>query len=161
MSKVETLQVTTPTDTEVLMTRVFDAPRRLVWEAFTTPEHLQKWMLGPEGRSMPVCEMELKPGGTWHCVWRRANGKEFGMTGTYREVKPPEKLVNTEKWGPEWPETLVTTTFEERDGQTTVRQTILYPSKDVRDAALKTGMADGASVSFDRLEKVLETLRAR
>jgi uncharacterized protein YndB with AHSA1/START domain len=161
MSKVETLQITTPTDTEVLMTRAFDAPRRLVWEAFTTPEHLQKWMLGPEGWSMPVCEMELRPGGTWHYVWRRANGNEFGMTGTFREVTPPEKLVNTEKWGPEWPETLVTTAFEEEDGRTTVRQTILYPSKEARDAALKTGMADGASASFDRLEKVLAALRAR
>lgn len=83
------------------------------------------------------------------------------MTGTYREVKPPERLVNTENWGPEWPETLVTTTFEEKTGQTTVRQTILYPSKDVRDKALATGMVDGANVSFDRLEKVLATLRAR
>lgn len=78
MKNVETLQITTPTDVEVVMTRVFDAPRRLVWEAWTTPEHLQKWLLGPEGWSMPVCEVDLRPGGTWHYVWRRANGKEFG-----------------------------------------------------------------------------------
>lgn len=161
MKNLQTVQITTPTDVEVVMTRVFDAPRRLLWEAWTTPEHLQKWLLGPEGWSMPVCEMDLRPGGTWHYVWRRANGKEFGMSGTYREVKPPERLVNTEKWGPEWPETLVTTTLEEKDGQTTVRQTVLYPSKEVRDRALATGMADGASVSFDRLEKVLRTLQAR
>src|SRR5262245_21752084 len=160
MKSAETIQVTTPTDTEVLMTRAFDAPRRLVWEANTTPEHLQKWMLGPEGWSMPVCEVDLRPGGTWHYVWRRANGKEFGMTGTFKEVTPPERLVNTEKWGPGWPETLVTTTFEEKGGRTTVRQTVLYPSKEVRDKALATGMVDGANVSFDRLDKVLAAMRA-
>jgi uncharacterized protein YndB with AHSA1/START domain len=156
--KTETVHVTTPTDTEILMTRSFDAPRRLVWEAWVTPEHLQKWMLGPEGWSMPVCEIDLRPGGKWHYVWRRANGNEFGMTGVFKEVTPPERLVNTEKWGPEWPETLITTTFEEKDGRTTVRQTCHYPSKDVRDKALATGMVDGVNVSFDRLDKVLAVM---
>lgn len=161
MKNAETLQITTPTDVEVVMTRVVDAPRWLVWETWTSPEHVSKWLLGPEGWSMPVCEIDLRPGGTWHYVWRRANGKEMEMRGSYREVTPPERLVYTEKWGPEWPETIETLTLEEKDGQTTIRGTTLYPSKEARDAALKTGMADGVSVSFNRLEKLLRTLQAR
>jgi uncharacterized protein YndB with AHSA1/START domain len=161
MKKAETLQITTPTDLEIVMTRVVDAPRRLVWEAWTSPELVAKWLLGPEGWSMPVCEIDLRPGGTWHYVWRRANGKEMEMRGSYREVTPPERLVSTEKWGPEWPETIQTLTLEEKAGQTTIRQTTLYPSREARDAALKTGMADGVRVSFDRLEKLLPTLQAR
>lgn len=156
--KTETVHVTTPTDTEILMTRSFDAPRRLVWEAWVTPEHLQKWMLGPEGWSMPVCEIDLRPGGSWHFVWRKANGTQMDMRGSYREVAPPDRLVSTERWGPEWPETLNTLTLVEEGGRTTLIQTTRYPSKDARDAALKTGMADGASQSYDRLEGLLRRL---
>jgi uncharacterized protein YndB with AHSA1/START domain len=161
MKNAETLQISTPTDLEVVMTRVVDAPRRLVWEAWTSPEHVPHWMLGPEGWTMPVCEIDLRPGGTWHFVWRKTNGTEMDMRGSYTEVAPPERLVSTEKWGPEWPETVNTLTLLEKDGQTTIRQTILYPSKDARDAALKTGMAEGASQSLDRLEKYLRDQRPR
>jgi uncharacterized protein YndB with AHSA1/START domain len=110
---------------------------------------------------MPVCEMDLRSGGSWHFVWKKADGAEMAMSGSYREVVPPERLVSTEKWGPQWPETINTLTLEEKNGRTTARQTILYPSKDARDAALKTGMADGVSVSFDRLEKVLAKMARR
>jgi uncharacterized protein YndB with AHSA1/START domain len=158
MKKAATVQITTPTDTEVVMTRVFEAPRRLVWQAWTTPEHVSQWMLGPEGWTMPVCEIDLRPGGGWHFVWRKTNGGEMDMRGSYREVMPPERLVSTEKWGPEWPETINTLTLIERDGRTTATQTILYPSKEARDAAMKTGMAEGAEQSFDRLEKRLAAL---
>jgi uncharacterized protein YndB with AHSA1/START domain len=156
--KIGTLQLTTPTDREVVMTRVVDAPRKLVWEAWTTPRYVQRWMLGPEGWSMPVCEMDLRPGGKWHMVWRRANGNEFGMDGVYKEVVPPERLVSTENWGADWPESLNTVTFEEVDGRTTIIQTCLYPTLKDRDAALQTGMADGVVVSLDRLEELLRTM---
>jgi uncharacterized protein YndB with AHSA1/START domain len=158
MKNANTLEINTPTDREVATTRVFDAPRRLVWEAWTRPEHVQRWMLGPEGWTMPVCEIDLRPGGAWRFVWRKANGTEMEMTGSYREVHPPERLVSTEKWGPDWPETINTLTLVERNGRTTATETILYPSKEARDAALQTGMADGIAASFDRLEKLLSTM---
>jgi uncharacterized protein YndB with AHSA1/START domain len=146
---------TTPSDHEVTMTRVFDAPRRLVFEAWTNPKHLPHWMLGPEGWTMPVCEVDLRPGGAWRFVWRKADGSEMEMHGVYREVKPPERMVCTESWGGEWPETINTVILTEKDGKTTMSQTVLYPSKDARDAAMKTGMKDGASMSFDRLAEYL------
>jgi uncharacterized protein YndB with AHSA1/START domain len=152
------LTITTPSDREVAMTRAFDAPRRLVFEAWTNPKHVPHWMLGPAGWTMPVCEIDLRPGGTWHFVWRKADGAEMAMTGVYREVTPPERLVSTEKWGPEWPETINTLTLTEKDGKTTLTNTILYPSKDARDAALKTGMKDGATESFERLDALLRTM---
>jgi uncharacterized protein YndB with AHSA1/START domain len=145
------LTVTTPTDREIVMTRVFDAPRRLVFEAWTSPEHLPHWMLGPEGWTMPVCESDLRPGGAWHFVWRRADGTQMAMRGAYQEVKPPERLVSSESWGGNWPETLNTLLLTEEDGRTTITLTVLYPSKEARDAALKTGMTKGVSLSFDRL----------
>jgi uncharacterized protein YndB with AHSA1/START domain len=88
---------TTPSDRELVMTRVFDAPRRLVWEALTSAEHLQHWMLGREGWTMPVCEADLRPGGAWHFVWRQSDGTEIEMRGEYREIEPPERLVSTSR----------------------------------------------------------------
>ena len=149
---------TTPSDREILGTRVFDAPRELVWAAWTSPEHLPHWLLGPEGWTMPVCEIDLRPGGAWHFVWRRSDGTEMEMRGEYREVEPPVRLVHTEAWGGDWPETLNTLILSEEDGKTTMAQTVLYPSKEARDAALATGMKDGASVSFERLDEYLLTM---
>lgn len=149
---------TTPSDREIVMTRVVDAPRRLVWDAWTKPEHLPHWMTGPEGWTMPVCEIDLRPGGAWHFVWRRDDGTEMGMRGVYREITPPERLVCTESWGGDWPETINTLVLSEEAGRTTISQTVLYPSKEARDAALQTGMKDGASTSFDRLAEYLRTL---
>ena len=147
---------TTPSDREIAATRVFDAPRRLVYEAHTNPKHLPNWMLGPEGWTMPVCEIDLRPGGTWHFVWRKADGSEMAMHGTYKEVVPPEKVVTTESWGGDWPETINTLTLTEKDGKTILTSTILYPSKEARDAALKPGMKQGMNVSFDRLAAYLQ-----
>ena len=158
MNDAGTLKVTTPSDREIVMTRVFDAPRRLVFDAWTNPEYLPRWMLGPEGWTMPVCEIDLRPGGAWHFVWRRADGTEMAMHGVYREVVPPERLVSTESWGGDWPETLITLTLSEEGGRTTITQSILYPSKEARDAALKTGMTDGVSMSFDRLAGYLTSI---
>jgi uncharacterized protein YndB with AHSA1/START domain len=149
---------TTPSDREIAVTRVFDAPRGLVFEAHTKPEHLRNWMLGPDGWTMPVCEIDLRPGGAWHFVWRRADGTEMGMRGVYKEVVPPEKLVSTESWGGDWPETINTLRLSEQDGKTTLTITILYPSKEARDAVLNTGMKDGMSQSFERLADYLHSL---
>ena len=153
-----TTAFTTPSDLEVAMTRVFEAPRGLVWDAHTQPEHVTQWMLGPEGWTMPVCEIDLRPGGAWHFVWRRSDGSELDMRGEYREVVPPERLVSTESWGEDWPETLNTLLLTEEGGKTTLTSTMLYPSKETRDAALQTGMKDGATVSFDRLAEYLRTM---
>lgn len=148
----------TPSDREFMITRVFDAPRRLVYETYTKPEHLSRWMLGPDGWTMPVCEMDLRPGGAWHFVWRHADGQEMAMHGVYREVVPLERVVSTESWGGDWPETVNTVTFAEANGQTTVTTRILYPSKAARDKAMQSGMQDGVSMSFDRLAELLHTL---
>jgi uncharacterized protein YndB with AHSA1/START domain len=149
---------TTPSDREVVMTRVFDAPRSLVFEAFTNPEHVQRWLLGRQGWTMPVCEIDLRPGGRWHFVWRGPDGGELEMRGEYQEIVPPERVVNTESWGGDWPDTLNTLVLAEEDGRTTLSITILYPSKEARDAALGTGMKDGASASFDLLAEYVQTM---
>jgi uncharacterized protein YndB with AHSA1/START domain len=148
----------TPTDREFVITRVLDAPRRLVFAAWTHPEHLPHWLLGPSGWTMPVCEIDLRPGGAWHFVWRSPDGNEMEMRGVYREIVPPERLVCTESWGGDWPETLNTLVFSEEDGRTTLTCTVLYPSKEARDAALQTGMKEGVSASYDRLDEYLQSL---
>ncbi len=156
--KVGATTFTTPSDRELVITRVVDAPRTLVFEAWTSPEHLPQWMLGPSGWTMPVCEVDLRPGGSWHFVWRQSEGTEMEMRGVYREIAPPELLVTTESWGGDWPETLNTVTLTEEDGKTTITQTVLYPSKEARDAALQTGMREGMSLSFDRLAEHVRTM---
>jgi uncharacterized protein YndB with AHSA1/START domain len=158
MPSSEIFNVTIPTDREIVVTRVFNAPRHLVFEAWTNPQYLPLWMLGPDGWTMPVCEMDLRPGGSWHFVWRHSNGQEMEMRGEYREVKPPERVVSSESWGPDWPETLNTVVFSEHAGKTTATVTLLYPSKEARDAALKTGMKQGMALSYDRLENYLSSL---
>jgi uncharacterized protein YndB with AHSA1/START domain len=152
------LKVTMPTDREIVMTRVFDAPRRLVFEAWTNPKHVPQWMLGPVGWTMPVCEIDLRVGGAWHFVWRGSDGSEMAMRGVYREITPPERLVSTESWGGPFPETVNTLTLVEKDGKTTATLTILYPSKEAREAALQTGMKDGVAMSYDRLAEHLRTM---
>ncbi|HEV7240360.1 MAG TPA: SRPBCC family protein [Thermoanaerobaculia bacterium] len=157
-SNVNATTFKTPTDREVVITRVVDAPRGTVWEAWTNPKHVPHWMTGPDGWSMPVCEIDLREGGGWHFVWRKSNGTEMGMRGTYVEVAPPERLVHTESWGAEWPETTNTLVLSEENGRTTMTLRVLYPSKEARDAALATGMKDGSEQSYDRLEEYLRTL---
>ena len=148
----------TPSDTQVVITRVVAAPRRLVFDAWTNPKYVPLWLLGPEGWTMPVCEIDLRPGGSWHYVWRRTDGSEMSMRGSYREVVPPERLVSTESWGPEWPETVNTLVLTESGGRTTITMTIAYPSKEARDAALQTGMKEGMDQGFARLDTVVTSL---
>jgi uncharacterized protein YndB with AHSA1/START domain len=155
MKNADTFEVTTPGDRETRVKRVFDAPRKLVFEAWTNPKYVPRWMLGPPGWTMPVCEIDLRVGGAWHFVWRRDDGTEMEMRGVYREVTPPSRLVTTENWGGNWPETVNTLDLTEEVGRTTMIQTILYPSKEAREAALATGMKKGMALSFDRMEEQL------
>ena len=148
----------TPTDLELVVTRVVDAPRRAVFEAWTEPRHVPRWLLGPEGWTMPVCEIDLRPGGAWHFVWSKSDGAEMAMSGSYLEIVPPERLVSTERWGPEWPETVNTMALAESAGKTTITLTVRYPTKAARDAAVATGMKDGMEATFARLDKLLVTL---
>ena len=150
---------TTPSDREVLLTRVVSAPRRLVFAAWTEPRHLQRWLTGPEGWTMPVCEIDLRPGGRWRYVYRKASGKEMTLTGSVLEVAPPERLVTTESWGPEWPETVNTLVLTESEGRTTIALTITYVSKEARDAALATGAMDGMNRAFELLDELLDAER--
>jgi uncharacterized protein YndB with AHSA1/START domain len=150
---------TTPSDREVLMTRVVNAPRRLVFAAWTEPRHLQRWLTGPEGWTMPICEIDLRPGGRWRYVYRKASGTEMTLTGSVLEVVPPERFVTTESWGPEWPDTVNTLVLTESEGRTTIALTITYVSKEARDAALDTGAMDGMNRAFELLDELLDAER--
>lgn len=125
----------TPNDRELVVARTFDAPRQVVWEAFTDPRHLPNWHTGPAGFTMPVCEIDLRPGGTWNYVWRNPQGREFGASGTYREVDPPKRMVQVTK-NPNGEEQTNTTTFTEENGRTTVTVSMLFASKQTRDQGL-------------------------
>lgn len=157
-AKTGVTQYTTPSDTQVRFTRVVDAPRRLVFETYTQARHLRKWLLGPEGWVMTVCEIDTRPGGNWKYSWRKDDGSEMTLQGKVKEFSPPERVVTTETWGPEWPETLNTVVFTESQGQTTITITITYPSKEARDAARKTGMKEGLDQSFAHLDQLLATI---
>ncbi|MGQ0538392.1 MAG: SRPBCC family protein [Gemmatimonadaceae bacterium] len=157
--EVATTTFRTDADREVVITRVFDAPRKLVWAAWTSCEHVPHWMLGPQGWTMPICQINLRPGGTNRFVWRKPNESELEIRGIYKEVVPPERLVFTESWGGDWPETLDTLVLAERDGKTTATLTVLYPSKEARDAALQTGMKDGMIAGYERLDVYLRTMK--
>ena len=152
---------TLPSDREIVMTRVFDAPRHLVFDAWTKPEHLVRWF-GRRGDTMTVCEVDLRVGGTWRFVWRLRAGTELGMKGVYREIVPPERLVYTETFeGPYFEEMgagINTLTFEEHDGKTTLTATALYKSREIRDAVIQSGMEAGAAESLDRLAELLQTM---
>jgi uncharacterized protein YndB with AHSA1/START domain len=150
---------TTPTDVDIVMTRVVDAPRRIVFDAFTDPKHVPNWLLGPDGWTMPVCEIDLRVGGAWKYVYRKSSGTQMTLNGKYREVSPPARLVWTESWGPEWPETINTMILTESAGQTTITITMSYPSKQARDAALATGATSGMDQSYARLDALLRTMQ--
>ena len=154
------LTVTTPSDREIAMARTFNARRELVFKAWTTPELLKRWLFGPEDWRLMDCDVDLKVGGAIRWVWRHQDGGSMGLRGVYREITAPDKLVFTEIFDDNWTggETLVTLTFVENAGKTTVTQSILYVSKAARDGALKSGMEEGMSVGYDRLEELLTQL---
>lgn len=152
-----TLTLTTPTDHEIVLTRVFDAPRSRVFEALTRPDLLERWH-GPRGWSLVVCEMDLKPRGAYRFVRRSsANGAAVALGGVYREVVPPERLVQTERFDRPWypGEAVITTVLAERDGRTTLTATQRYQSRAARDLVLGSPMEDRVAQSYDKLAELL------
>ncbi|HEV8381473.1 MAG TPA: SRPBCC family protein [Gemmatimonadales bacterium] len=157
MTKTGDLKVTTPTDRELVMTRVFDAPRGMVFDALTKPDLVKRWLLGPPGWTMPVCDIDLRVGGQYRYVWQNADGRKMGMGGTFREVAPPSRIVATEVYEDYWTggETLVTTELLEARGQTTLTTTVRYATREARDAAVKMGATKGLEASYNRLDELL------
>jgi uncharacterized protein YndB with AHSA1/START domain len=156
MRNTGTLKVTTPNDQEVMLTRVFDAPRRMVFDAFTKPELLKRWF-GPRGWSLSQCEVDLKVGGKWRFVLRSPEGQEMGMSGVWRELQPYDRMVHTESFDDFPGESQVTTVLTEKDGKTTLQATVRYASKEVRDAVIASGMEHGAAESYDKLNEMFAT----
>jgi len=155
---MSTLKVTTPSDREIAMAREFNAPRQLVWDAHTKPELVRKWLLGPPGWSMPMCRIDLRVGGAYRYEWRQdSDGTAMAMGGTYKEIKPLERIVSTEKFDDPWyeGEAVGTLVLREQGSKTILTTTVLYASKTVRDSVLKAGMTTGVEQSYDRLADVL------
>ena len=146
---------TTPTPTDVVAVRTFDAPRELVFAAHTEPDHVRQWLLGPDGWSMIVCEIDLQVGGAWRYAWRNdETGHEFGMSGLYREVDAPARAVFSEVFEDN-PESVNSMDLVEVDGRTTMTLTMSYASEEIRDIVLATGMTGGMETSYDRLDGLL------
>ena len=160
MKNTGTLEIMTPTDREIVLTRVFDAPRRLVFDAFSKPELLKRWF-GPRGWSLVVCEVDLRVGGGFRFVLRGPDGRQMGMRGVYRELVPPERSVHMESFDDYPGESQVTAVFVEQGGKTTLTATVLYPSREVRDAVVKSGIEHGAAESYDKLAELLASSEAR
>lgn len=170
MQKTGTLTVTTPTDLEIVMSRAFDAPRRLVWEAMTRPELVRQWMFTPNGWSWSECDMDVRVGGKFRWAWNGPDGQlALAIWGEHREVTPPARIVHTERMemGPgagecspgcenaePW-ELVATVELTEEGGFTQLKMTLLFPSKDGRDAALASGMEYGVSAGYDALDAIL------
>lgn len=150
------LSVTTPSDTEIVLKREFNARRELVFDAWTKPELLMRWY-GAQGWNLVVCEVDLRVGGRWRFVSRGPGGEEMGQSGVYREVSAPQLLVSTELFDNQsYPgETLITHAFAERDGRTTITSTLRYASPKARDIVLSYPMARGVAQGYDRLATVL------
>jgi len=156
-----TLKVAAQGEKEIVMTRVFDAPRHLVFDAHTKPELVKRWLLGPPGWTMPVCEIDLRVGGTYRYVWKsEKDGTTMGMGGVYREIARPERIVSTERFDEAWypGEGVGTLVLTEKDGKTTLTQTMAYESRAARDGVLKSGMESGVAASYDRLEPMLASM---
>ncbi|MDB5440974.1 MAG: hypothetical protein JWM33_3401 [Caulobacteraceae bacterium] len=164
------LDVTLPSDREIRVVRAFAAPRQLVWDCHTRPELAQRWLLGPAGWAMPVCVIDLRVGGRYRYVWRNAeSGMQFGSHGRHLEITPIERLVTSEEMDgldgqplnidspEEGPSPAINTLlFSESDGRTILTLTMLYPSKDIRDQALQSGMTGGMEQSYARIDAMAE-----
>jgi uncharacterized protein YndB with AHSA1/START domain len=155
------LEVTTPSDREIVMTRVFDAPRELVFEAHSSCEHMRQWW-GPRGYEVASCEVDFRPGGTWRIVHRGPDGQEYGFHGEYREIVPPERITWTFEFeGMPGHVSVETMTLEEHDGKTTFTATSVYDTVEDRNGMLESGMESGAVETMERLDEYLEVLRER
>jgi uncharacterized protein YndB with AHSA1/START domain len=153
-----TLKVEARGDREIVMTRSFDAPRKLVFDAMTKPELLKRWFGVIGGWTLVECEVDLRAGGKYRYLWRGPDGAQMGMRGVFREVVPPERIVNTEKFDEAWypGEAVGTATLVEQGGKTTLTTTVRYESREARDAVLKSPMEQGAAAGYDVLDKFLE-----
>jgi uncharacterized protein YndB with AHSA1/START domain len=156
------LRVTAVGDREVAIVRTFDAPRRLVFEAHTNPELVRRWLLGPPGWAMVVCEIDLRVGGAYRYLWRNVDGTQMGLGGIHREIVVPERIVATQIFDDDWTggEALSTLVLTERDGRTTLTNTMRYSSRAARDAVLETPMEQGLAAGYDRLATVLAAAAA-
>jgi len=165
MKNTGTLKVNASGEREVVMTRVFGAPREWVFEAWTKPEIVKHWHYGPDDFPLTRCEIDLRVGGVLRIEWAHRDGHRMGLSGVYRQIAPPGRLVFTETWDDDWTggEAVVTITFSESAGKTTLTQTVLYSSRAARDAVMQTPMEHGAAVSYDRLAALLASgeFRAR
>src|SRR5262245_31779910 len=162
MTSAKRYETSLPGEREFTLTRTFHAPRRLVFDAFTKPEMVKQWLWGPPEWPLVHCEIDLRVGGKLRYVWRHKSKGDMGLSGVFRDIKVPELLVNTELFDQDWTggETLVTTTFEERNGRTVVSATVRYSSQAARDGALKTPMLEGWSQAHDRLDDLLASIGA-
>jgi uncharacterized protein YndB with AHSA1/START domain len=162
MNNTRSLKVTTSTDREIVISRVFDAPRGLVFDAMSKAELLMRWLSGPPGWSMVECENDMKVGGAFRHVWRKADGVEMAMRGVYREVVPPERIVRTELFefgcDGQAAEQVATLVLTEQGDKTALTLTVLFPSKEARDATIASGMERGVAASYDRLEELLPSI---
>jgi uncharacterized protein YndB with AHSA1/START domain len=160
MTTKEKLKITTPGDREIVITRVFHAPRKAVFDAWTKPELLKRWLLGPPGWTFLVCESDLRVGGKYRFVWRNQQGVEMGMGGEYKEIVPPEKIVSTQLFDQDWTggEAIGTLVLTESNGKTISTNTILYASRQARDGAAGTGMAEGMEAGYARLDEILAAM---
>lgn len=158
-TKTGRLKVAAEGDRELVMTREFNAPKKMLFDAWTKPELLKRWLAGPEGWTMSVCEVDLQVGGSYRYEWTHQNGNQMGMGGVYREIVPHDRIVATEKFDESWYPggAIVTTTLTERGGVTTVETKVIYDSKEARDGVLRSPMETGVEASYERLEKLLET----
>jgi len=157
------LELATPGDREIVITRVFDASRDLVFDAFTKPALLKRWLGVHSGWTLAVCEIDLRVGGAYRYVWRGPDGMEMGMGGVHREIVRPERIVATQLFDQDWTgggEALGTLVLVERDGKTTITNTIQYSSREVRATALRTPMEQGMALGYDQLDEVLAAVSA-
>ena len=154
MKNIGTLKVTTPTDCEIVLTRVFDAPRNMVFDAFTKPELLKRWF-GPRGWNLVTCEVDFRVGGKWRFILQGPDNRKMGMYGVYREIDAPKRTVHMESFDDFPGESQVTSVWIEQDGKTTLIATVLAASKEARDAVLESGMEHGAAETYDRLAELL------
>jgi uncharacterized protein YndB with AHSA1/START domain len=159
MMKTAPLTVTTPSDREVVITREFHAPRGMLFDAHTKPDLVRRWLLGPPGWTMPVCEIDLRVGGQYRYEWENtAGGQRMGVAGTFQKIVRPSLIVISQLFDEDWTggETIVITEFAERQGKTTLNTTVRYSSREARDAALKTGMTRGVEAGYERLDELLQ-----
>ena len=149
----DTLSFAADGECDLVMARTFAAPQARLFRALTTPGDLRRWMLGPPGWTLDVCDLDLRPGGAMRFVWRQGDGASMGLSGAYREIAAPDRIVHTELFDLDWTggETVVTTRLDEAAGRTRLTTTVRYRTRAARDAAAGSGMKDGVAMSYDRL----------